>query len=459
MSIRARLVLALMLGVVLPVAALFFTLDWLIDRELYGRFDSALLERARAMAALMQVRSAQSGRAEQWWPEFSKGGHTDYYEVWDADGHTLVRSDTLAGRDLARPQSLGQPLFYDTNLPDGHRGRAVVMAVTMTGMSPRVLAVATEREALDQLEGHLHFMLVSGVGAALAAVMVLTAFALRRGLRPLAEFAESAARLSTEPDAPRPPPSSLPAELAPVGRTLERAMTTLVDALEQERRFAHSVAHELRTPLAETRSLAELALQRRDGAAVHADLRAILDSLGGMSRSVEGLLALTRYEAGLATPAVEPVNLVGVIRGQCAMLGDAAAKRGITIDVDAPDEIWAMTDTALIERIVANLLANAVQYSPEASRVAIKAGTGEEGMRIAVSNPAPTLTDADVVRFGERYFRKMPAEDPANHTGLGLALSKALARLLEIDLHFRLDRGYLLAELGGFRPLPSEPLS
>ena len=136
MSIRARLVLALMLGVVLPVAALFFTLDWLIDRELYGRFDSALLERARAMAALMQVRSAQSGRAEQWWPEFSKGSHTDYYEVWDADGHTLVRSDTLAGRDLARPQSLGQPLFYDTNLPDGHRGRAVQTACANQTSSP-----------------------------------------------------------------------------------------------------------------------------------------------------------------------------------------------------------------------------------------------------------------------------------------------------------------------------------
>lgn len=454
MSMRTRLVLSLMLGVVVPVAVLFFALDWLIDRELYGRFDAALLERARAMAAVMQVRSTQASRAERWWPEFSKGGHTDYYQVWDTSGRTLLRSDTLEGRNIRHPASASQPLFYDTELPDGHAGRAVILRVSMSDTAPRVLVVASEREALDQLENRLHFMLVTGVGAALVAVMVLTALALRRGLRPLADFADSAARLSADPAAPPPPSSSLPAELVPVGRTLERAMATLVEALEQERRFAHSVAHELRTPLAEARSLTELALRRHPDEAARADLRSVLDSLSGMSRSVEGLLALTRYEAGLATPALEPVDLATVIRDQCAPLRDTAALRRLSLDLDVPGEIWVMTDMALIERVIANLLANAVQYSPEGSRVTVRATDGEAGPRLVVANPAPALTEGDLARLGERYFRKTPSEDPANHAGLGLALTRALTRLLELDLHFRLEAGSIEVELGGFKPLP-----
>lgn len=408
--------------------------------------------RARALAAVVGEAPSSGGRVSALWPEFAAGGHTDFFQVWKPDGTTLVRSDANAGRDLPAPTAIAahSPTLYDLGLPDGHRGRAVALSI-WTPDAILTLVVASEREALDSLEQGLHLALIGGVALTLVFAIGLALIAVQRSLRPLTAFSEAAARMAADPQTPHVPVAALPAELRPIGETLEQALHALVASVARERRFARDVAHELRTPLAEMRGLAEQSLRATVDPDARQRLLALLDSLHNMSCTVDGLLALARYEAGLDAPAIEPVELAALVRRQIELNHATVAARELTVAATLPHEYWVMTDAVLIERMIANLIGNSTQHVPFRSGVRIL--LDPELASLAISNPAPTLAAAAVPQLGKVLLRSAPAHSDSSHAGLGLALCSALARQLELALAFELVTGELTVTISGLKPL------
>jgi signal transduction histidine kinase len=112
--------------------------------------------------------------------------------------------------------------------------------------------------------------------------------------------------------------------------------------------------------------------------------------------------------------------------------------------------VWVHADSALVERLLGNLLGNAVAHAPKGAAVTI--GLAANG-DVTVSNPAPHLTHEDLVKLGEQFFR-VSAVGHGAHAGLGLPLAKAIAKVLGLALDFELlDDGNLVASVRGFRGL------
>lgn len=462
-SIRARLLLLLLGGLGTLMFALFLLLDYSIDRQIFGRLDATLLGRAHGVVVLLESHPRDDAWQElhELSPEYATGGHTDFVQIWDAVGATLLSSASNAANNLQPPPApvpANAPLFYDLKLPDGHRGRAVGLRFAMPGRSgDAILVVAEEREQVDQLERRVHVALVLGVlGMGLLAAL-LSVLAVRGGLRPLFAFADD-----TGPDgAPQVEPlpvARMPRELRPFADTLNSAFARLQAALGRERRFARDVAHELRTPLAETRMAVELAGRGVPSPQV---LAGALASIDRMQRCIDGLLALSRYEAGIDQAQVEPLELAELLRRSLAMAAGPAGKREVSIAAQLPDECWVMSDPALLERIVDNLLLNAAEYAPGGSEVQVELAAAADGWDLRIGNAAPDLSSEDLVQLGERFWRKSAAREASNHGGLGLALSGTLAGLLDLRLGFALEQGVLWASLGPLRPiaLPESPAS
>ncbi len=454
-SIRARLLLLLLGGLGTVLLTLFLLLDFTIDRQIFGRLDATLLGRARGVVVLLESHPREDAWQElhQLSPEYAIGGHTDFVQIWGTDGNTLLSSASNAERNLRSPPApvpANAPLFYDLLLPDGHQGRAVALRFTMPGRpGDATLVVAEEREQINQLERRVHVALVVGVfGMGLLAAL-LSVLAVRRGLRPLLAFGAD-----TGPDASLPaeplPVAHMPRELRPFADALNSAFARLQAALGRERRFARDVAHELRTPLAETRMAVELA---RRGTPSPTVLDGALASIDRMQRCIDGLFALSRYEAGIDRAQVEPLELVELLNRSLAMAGGPAGKREVAIAARLPEECWVMSDPALLERIVDNLLLNAAEYAPGGSRVQLELAAQSGGWTVRIGNPAPDLSSDDLPRLGERFWRKSAARESSNHGGLGLALSGTLARLLDLQLDFVLEQGVLWARLGPLRPI------
>jgi len=161
-------------------------------------------------------------------------------------------------------------------------------------------------------------------------------------------------------------------------------------------------------------------------------------------------MALTRYEAGLESPQPEPVDLEAELHRQADSLLGAAEQRGLTISLDLPGEVWVHVDSAMVQRMLANLLGNAVAHSPRGATVQVALSPNGD---LDIANPAPHLKPADVARLGEQFYR-IGRGEIGPHAGLGLSLALAIARILGLRLTFTLrDDGCLVAGVRGFHGL------
>ena len=455
-SLRGTLGLRLGLTVAVAMGGLFAVIDYLVDAELYRRFDTGLAGRAQALTAYLGAPGAgPRPPIEALLPQFNSQGHTDFYQVWDGRGAVLARSASSHGRDLARPaQASGDGAYYDLDLPDGHRGRALARVVPLPAEDPRgalLVVVAEEREALDALERRLHRILLTGTGGTLLLVLLLTAWSLRRALAPLDAFGRAVAELPLDGSARPPAGDDLPSELAPVAGKLAATLERLLAALERERRFSRDLAHELRTPLAEARLLAELA--RRQPGAADGNLAQLDAALAEMTSIVDGLLYLARVEAGSEQPQPEPVDLAALLATQAERYRTSAAEHGLDWQLRV-EPCWVLADAALLERLLAILCDNAVQHAPRGD--CLRAHCACDPPALWLENAAPLLEPADLGHLAERFFHRHEGGNEA-HAGLGLALARALSAALGLQLAFTLDGGRLRVSLGGFAPVRADP--
>jgi two-component system sensor histidine kinase QseC len=453
-SLRGRLLLSLTAAIVVSLATWLFIFHVLVRNELYGSFDDSLVAHMQALAAYAVRHPGAEGIAE-FMPEFRTLQHQDFFQVWDASGRVLARSDSSAGRTLpvlgSRP---GTPTFHDLDLPDGHAGRAVAQLYAVAEGDPRghiVVATAAEIQPLVDLEERLHgFVFICALATVLVS-LAIASYSVRRSLRPVEDLARSVSAINPEDPQARLDVGGLPSELAPVAAKVQAMLWRLIEALGRERRFARNVAHELRTPLAEARMLAEVGAMSENMEAARRAFGEIGQTTDELEQIVESLLSLSRYESGLQRPEPEPLDLRAELRHEAQRLDPASRARGLEVALDTPQESWVFADAALVRRLIANLLGNAVAHAPAGSTIEAQvAGDGA----LTIDNPAPQLRAEDIPRLGECFFR-IGKGGHGYHAGLGLALAQAVARVLGLELTLTLtETGHLRAVARGFRPLP-----
>ena len=401
------------LGAGAVLALLFVLLDVLIDREIYAHFDQGLALRADVISLSMQRHGVDIPL-----PDYQENGHTEFFTVYGARGEVLLTSPNSRGIALpAGPRDAALPRYFDARLPDGHAGRLLARAAHDGAGAHWTLVVGTERERWDAVERSVHSMLAVGIALALAIVVALSLWQVRAAFGFLDRAGRVVERL--DPDAPPAPGPDMPRELAPFVGALQVGVGRLRDAIQRERRFSRDVAHELRTPVSEIRASAEAALATTSEPLARGALRAAIAGSERMQRGID---------------AAQP------------------PRRRACVDLRLPGKAWAVGDAGMLERMLSNLLGNALEYAPALARVECEALRTPEGWWVEIANPAPDLEEGDVARFGQRFWRKHAEGGTAQHAGLGLALCYALSAAAGIPLRFRLEDGVLRARVG---PLPA----
>src|SRR5262245_19163342 len=321
----------------------------------------------------------------EYMPAFRREERPDYFQLWESDGSVLFRSPALEG-DLSKDAgTLISPKFWNVVLPDGLKGRAVGVRFipkqdedmprppgTPALTKEVVLVAGFHRDELDQ---RLHYLgmvlLLSGVGMAAAAI-VAVGLVVRQGLRSLSNLADRAAGIDASSLQLRFPTEKLSAELLPIANRLNDLLARLEASFARERRFSADVAHELRTPIAELRALAEIGLKWPEGQ--QSTQNALQDALAialQMESIATGLMALTRCEGNLLSVREERVGVPALIRDVLAPLKTRVHKKHLDVGLDLLEEACWYTDAAALRSIVTNLLTNAIEYSPPRSLVRV----------------------------------------------------------------------------------------
>ncbi len=224
-----------------------------------------------------------------------------------------------------------------------------------------------------------------------------------------------------------------PSEIAPMVNALNSLFERIGNLLESERRFTADASHELRTPIAAIQAQAQVALAETDDALRRHALRNTLEGCERAIRLVDQLLTLSRLEAS-AMPAMESLDLAALVRRVIADLAPKAISKGQLLEFDCPSPCEVDGNETLLAVLVRNLVDNAVRYSPAQARIAVSLRQGNDAKRILqVEDSGAGLSDSDLKRLGERFFRVTGTDE--NGSGLGWSIVRRIAIVHHMQLH------------------------
>jgi signal transduction histidine kinase len=219
-------------------------------------------------------------------------------------------------------------------------------------------------------------------------------------------------------------PERGPAELAEVGSAFNQMAESIKRLFDARRQLVAWASHDLRTPLASMQAMLE-ALE--DGLANPDEyLPAIRDQTRILSALVDDLFELTRIDAGVLTLELREAPLDAVVEACVRGLeADARAKR-VRLEAHCDKQLPLVRCAPdKVERILSNLLTNALRHTPSDGAIAVVVSSGEDAVTVAVEDSGEGLTSETAQRMFERFWRADPART-SKGSGLGLAIAQGL---------------------------------
>jgi signal transduction histidine kinase len=441
-SLRAQLTLRLLIGGILLLVAVGGLLQWQMRHALTAEFDVSLMAMLNTTATLVEQKQGHvsidfTGENVS---QLERPNGTEVLLLRSVDGHEITRSRSLGTTQLPlRAGSMVEPRFFEAQLADGRIVRCAGVRFTpeYEDETPRppqveaVLAIGLSRAPLDRAFTSLWaILLLVGVGA-LAMLSALVYWGVRAGLAPLDRLGGSVAAVDAGSLATRFQVASLPAELQPIVVRLNELLARLESAFARQRRFTATAAHELRTPLAELRALAEVNLTTPGNATEsEQSWRDALETTLRMESLALRLLDLTRAEDRALVLQRSTVSLAQAFAAAWRPWSGRAAERQIEPRVALPPELSAEADPTLLAVVLGNLCGNAVEHSPRGSPVTVQGNRTIDEISLRFENRTDELTEADLPHLFEPFWRKDTARSDGHHHGLGLALAAEFATLL-----------------------------
>ena len=251
-------------------------------------------------------------------------------------------------------------------------------------------------------------------------------WAVRAGTAPLRRL--SATLSERQPQALEPVEvAEAPSEMRPMLDELNGLFGRIARLVETERRFTADAAHELRTPIAAIRTQAQVALAESDDARRRHALRATIEGCDRAVRLVEQLLTLARLDSGGRAPAMATVALDAVVRRVAVALAPQALARQQTLELEGDDEVRVDGVESLLAVLARNLVDNALRYAPPGATVRAAVRRHGSAVVLTVEDSGPGMSDEDIARLGERFFRVLGSD--ASGSGLGWSIVRRIAAL------------------------------
>jgi len=223
-------------------------------------------------------------------------------------------------------------------------------------------------------------------------------------------------------------------EFDALAENLNRMFERIERLMKGMREVADSVAHDLRTPLNRLRNHLEEAQRRLDPLSPHAaEIEAAIAETDGLIATFNALLLIAEADSGVARGAMAQIDLAAVTEDVAELYAPLAEEKNIALGVLPTGVLTIEGSRSLISQALANLIDNAIKYTPAEGRVTISASETPSGVDLTVADSGPGIPAADRARVVERFVR-LEASRNSPGTGLGLSLVAAVARLHQARL-------------------------
>jgi heavy metal sensor kinase len=403
-------------------------LDWALK--------SSLLDQARSIGEKLLVDVERKGEqyvvaeiGEHYSPEISNR----FIRVLRPDGTALYLSSTPKDHSFDPLKIPAEGLLTterERRLRLGGGSSLIIEAVRYTSPGGQRFQIEVG-ESYGQIHTVLRGLLVTfalGMPVLLAIAIAGGFLVMRYALRPLAEIADQAERISSRNMAERLPVVKTGDELERLSLSLNRMMSRLEESFDHVSRFSADVSHELRTPLTILRGeLEALTQDKRLHFQLAESTGSALEEVERMSSIVENLLAISCLDAGKAILVLGSVDLGTLAVSTAEQMRLLADEKSVSIRYRIAKGVQVVGDSARLRQVIVNLLNNALTYTADGGRVEITVEREKDTGVLQISDNGTGISSESLPFVFGRFYRSDKARSRnSGGAGLGLAIVKAI---------------------------------
>lgn len=370
-----------------------------------------------------------------------------FLRLWGPDGRQLMATDLASWSGLVdlptAPEQLAdadEPLLQTLELP----GRAHKVRSIYGTIAPGVILQIGESLANDE---ELIEALLNGFFITLAIVTVLGVpigwFMARRALRGVEEVTQTATEIADGALERRVIVRTRGDELDRLARTFNAMLDRIQALIIGMREMTDNLAHDLRSPLGRIRAAAEMSLDAGESGAERTSLAAsTTEECDRLLEMINTTLDIAEAESGAAKLDLTEVDLADVVRDACEVFQTVAEDRQVTISTGLPEQCRVYGDLQRLQRVVANLLDNALKYMPVGGHVTILLVQEGETVKLSIQDTGVGIPANELSRIFQRFYRcDRSRSEHGNGLGLSLALAFVRAHGGDINVSSTLGEG------------------
>jgi len=425
----------------------FFIMYITLTSNLSQRMDANLLNEAKEFGALYRTGGIEMLKVEFERETQSEGIDRMFCRLFSPSMETLASSDPGVWANLDLQQSKLEDFsnkaeaFKTLSVPGYEHKARVIYEKTYDG---NIIEIGhTLRDDEELMEDYREIF-----GSAMALMLVcgglLGWFVAKRAMIGVERVTQTAVNIGKGGLAYRVP-------LGNEGKEIENLATAFNDMLErieslitELKEVTNNIAHDLRSPITRIRGVAETTLTGESGIDEYKEMAGIIveesDRLVGM---INAMLEIAKVDSGIVSFSKTDVDMLKIIKDAYGLFQPVAEDKGIHLEVDLPEEpLIILGDCARLQRVVANLLDNAIKYTPASGKVLLRAKTTQTNVVISVIDSGIGIGEEDLPHIFDRFYRvDQSRSTPGNGLGLSLAQAIVRAHVGEITAESHLGKG------------------
>ncbi len=413
------------------VAFLFFY--FLITSVIRDRTDRDLLGEARTLSSILEVEGIDAVQRQVIIKAQAAGEKKIFFRLLSFTGHEFSSSNMSYWRDIGIGKAAinqlireKRPIFDTTNLPD--RKHNIRVLYTIIGRSI-ILQLGQSMENYSRFIEVFRKIFVTTMASLFVFAAIMGWFMARRAVAGVETVTQTARQISEGSLKERVPVKKHQDEIDQLAITFNQMLDRIQTLVTGIREMSDNIAHDLKSPITRIRGISEVSLttgaSNQDYETMAASTIEECDRLLDM---INTMLVISKTEAGVNKLDTQEMDIAAVVHDACELFQSPAEDKDLRLVCDGPDNFNISGDNRLIQRMIANLLDNAIKYTPSGGNIEVTVDTiNDDAVAITVKDSGIGISEKDMPRIFERFYRCDPSRSEAG-IGLGLSFARAIAR-------------------------------
>jgi signal transduction histidine kinase len=413
--------------------------------------DSELLDEIQLYSAILSEEGLERVKDEIAGEGVTEDPEEEFYRLLTMNGEVIASTDLSSWGTVDISESLGR-------LQDGKLDHIIqTLTVLETDDKARMISAVigpgvvlqigeTLEDAEDYLEIFRNWFLIL-----LFIVMILSSIIgwliAKQALLDMEDVTETAFEISKGAYDRRVQVKDRFDEIRRLGSTFNSMLDRIQSLLMSMKEVNANIAHDLRSPLTRIRGIAEMSLMQERSVDEYKNMAAsTIEECDRLIEMINTMLEITEIESGIKEPRIEKLDVAKLIRDARELFLPIANEKKIKITDDIPDQLSARGDRKNLQRIVSNLLDNAIKYTPDGGAVTIAAKAEEKRINLTFKDTGIGISKTDLPHIFERFYR-CDRSRSRDGIGLGLSLVKAFTESMKgtISVTSAVNKGSIFA--------------